>query len=793
MVSVLDRKLLRELRWAGLRLAAIASILAIGVGMYVALGTAHRNLSHARLRYYAQCRMADFWIDVKKVPLAELEPLVRLPGVVEVQPRLQSLVTIDIEHVEQPLNGLVLSLPDQPAPVINNIVLKRGSYFTLARQNEAIVNEAFARRRGLAPGQTLHVILNNRRQELFIVGTAVSSEFTYLVGAGSIVPDPEHFGVCYIKQSFAEEVLDFKGSANQVLGRLAPGVRERPQEVLRRAELLLADYGVFSATPLADQSSNRFLANEIQGLEAFGVINPAIFLAVAILVLNVLISRLAEQQRVVVGTLKALGYTDGELFWHFAKFGLAVGAAGGLAGCVLGHVLAEAMTALYRMFFEFPTLHNEFYPRAHLVGLVLGLACGVMGASYGARHAVRLRPAEAMRPRAPQRGGPIALEKVGWLWRQFSFGWRMTIRNVVRQRLRTVAGVFAAAMGSCLAMNALLLARASEYMVHFQLERVQRSDLDLAFKDARGLDALDEARRLPGVDRAEPVFNLACTLRRGHRSHKGGIQGLAEGAQLTMPRDAAGRRVRIPTWGLVLTRRLAQKLAVGRGGWVVVEPTQGLRRPVPAPVVEITDSYLGMVAYANLDYLNRLVSEELSITGVQLAVTPTAATRRALYRELKQLPAVQAVAVRADTIRTVRETLVKNQRVFIGLLVLFSGVIFFGSVLNSSLVSLAEREREVATLLVLGYTPWQVGGLFLRESMLTNLAGTLLGLPLGYLLSVAITLAYDTEMFRIPVVDPTTIGVVTLVLGIGFGLLAHSCVQWSIFRLDWLEALKTKE
>ena len=792
-MSVLDRKLLRELRGAGLRLAAIASILAIGVGMYVALGTAHRNLSHARMRYYARCRMADFWIDVKKVPLSELEPLWRLPGVVEIQARLQSLVTIDLEQVEQPLNGLVLSLPDEPAAVINNIVLKRGSYFTPSRENETILNEAFARRRGLHPGQTLHVILNNRRQELFIVGTAVSSEFTYLVGAGSIVPDPEHFGVCYIKQSFAEEVLGLKGSANQVLGRLAPRVRERPEEVLRRAELLLADYGVFAATPLADQSSNRFLANEIEGLEAFGVINPAIFLAVAVLVLNVLISRLAEQQRVVVGTLKALGYTDGEMFWHFAKFGFAVGAVGSLGGCALGHGLAEAMTALYRTFFEFPTLHNEFYPRAHLVGICLGVACGVMGTVHGARHALRLRPAEAMRPRAPLRGGAIALEKLRWLWRRFSFGWRMTLRNVVRQRLRTAAGVFAAAMGACLAMNALLLARASEYMVHFQLERVQRSDLDLNFKDARGLDALDEARRLPGVDRAEPVFDLACTLRHGHRSHKGGLLGLSEGALLTMPRDAAGRHVRIPPWGLTLSRRLAQKLQVDRGGWVIVEPVQGLRRPVPAPVVQITDSYLGMVAYANLGYLNRLVGEELSINGVQLAVAPDPAARRALYRELKQLPSVQAVTARADTIRTVRETLVKNQRVFIALLVLFSGAIFFGSVLNSSLVSLAEREREVATLLVLGYTPWQVGGLFLRESMLTNVTGTLLGLPLGYLLSVGITIAYDTEMFRIPVVDPTRIGWLTFLLGIGFGLLAHLWVQRSILKLDWLEALKTKE
>ena len=93
---------------------------------------------------------------------------------------------------------------------------------------------------------------------------------------------------------------------------------------------------MFTTTPLEDQLSNQFLSQEIQGLRSFAVIMPCIFLAVAALVLNVLLSRLAEQQRTVVGTLKALGYSDGQVFWHFLKFGLVVGVGGGLLGCALG-------------------------------------------------------------------------------------------------------------------------------------------------------------------------------------------------------------------------------------------------------------------------------------------------------------------------------------------------------------------------------------------------------------------------------------------------------------------------
>ena len=85
-----------------------------------------------------------------------------------------------------------------------------------------IVNDAFARRHQIRPGQVIHLILNNRRQELLVVGTAISSEFVYLVAPGSIAPDPEHFGVFYLKRTFAEDVFDFDGAANQVVGLLDP-------------------------------------------------------------------------------------------------------------------------------------------------------------------------------------------------------------------------------------------------------------------------------------------------------------------------------------------------------------------------------------------------------------------------------------------------------------------------------------------------------------------------------------------------------------------------------------------
>lgn len=792
-MSVLDRKLGRELRASGGLLLAITSIIAVGVVCYVSMASTYRNLQESKSRYYRQCRMADFSIELKKVPSAELAAVAELPGVAEIRPRIQFFATVDIPGVAEPLNGQVLSLPDRRKPTINDIVLRRGSYFTDQRDNEVIVNEGFAEKHGLRPGQWIHLVLNNRRQELFIVGTAISSEFVYLVSPGAIVPDPEHFGVFYIKHTYAEDVFDFDGAANQVLGLLTPDARSAPRAVLQRAEQILAPYGVFTTTPRVDQPSNRYLSQEIQGLESFAVVMPVIFLAVAALVLNVLLTRLAQQQRIVVGTLKALGYTNRQVFVHFLKLGMTVGVVGGLLGCAIGYVFAGFMTNMYQDFFKFPDLDNRFYPTIHCTGVAISLACAVAGSLRGTRGVLRLQPAEAMRPQAPRAGGAVLLERIAWLWSRLSSGWRTVLRSMVRSRVRTAAGVFAAAMGAAILSSGFMMAQAGPYLIDFQFKWMLRSDIDLTLKDERSEDALLEAARLPGVDLAEPMLSVAGTFHNGPYRKKGGITGIAPGARLTVPRDLQARPVRVPSAGLAMSRKLAEILHVERGDVIAFEPIKGVRRTYEASVLEIADSYLGTAVHADIHWLNRLIHEELAVNGIQLATDGDPAHLAALYRQLKRLPALEAVNCRDDTIRNLEKTLVQSMMGFIFFLILFAGIVFFGSILNASLISLAERQREVATLRVLGYGPWQIGNLLLRENMIITLVGTLLGMPLGYGLTVLMAWSYESELFRFPVVSTPGTWIATLVLAVMFGLLAHLFVQRAVHRMDWLEALQAKE
>lgn len=792
MVSVLDRKLLREVRSSGIMLLAIGSIIAVGVMCFIYMRTAYYNLSLAKFRYYNQCRMADFWIEVKKAPLGEVQRLLEVPGVTAIRPRIQFFATVDLERVPVPLNGQVLSLPDEREPIINDIVIQSGGYFTDRKLEEVIVNATFARKHDIHPGQTIHLLLNNRRQELHVVGTAISSEFVYLVSPGAMAPDPEHFGVFYIKRSYAEDVFDFDGATNQIVGQLDPAHKDRPNEILRQMEVLLEPYGVSTSYGLKTHPSNQFLSDEIRGLGIFSRIMPGIFLAVGALVLNVLMVRLIDQQRTIIGTFKALGYYDWQIFAHYTKFAIALGMLAAVLGMVMGYGMSHAVTAIYKMFYEFPDLHSQIYPGTYAGGIAVALLCSIIGSLHAARSALSLNPAEAMRPKPPVKGGAIWLERFPRVWNRLSFGWRLTLRNVFRNRVRSAVGVFSTAMGAGLLMCGFMLTGAIAFLVSFQFEKVSHSDVDLRFKDEVGRPALLEAAALTGVDLAEPQFDLSCTFVHGPNRRRGAISGLKRERRLTIPRDLQGEPIRIPENGLTMSRKLAQLLHVKPGDTVGIIPTRGRRDELRVPVAELCDSYIGMAVYADIEYLSRVMSEEFTLTGVQLSVTPDESVREALYHDLKQLPAVQSVNVRANVIRNIK-VIVETQRIFIVLIVIFAGVIFFSSLLNASLVGLAERRREVATLRVLGYTEYQVGGLFLRESLVINTIGTICGLPLGYALAYMLSRIYDTEMFRFPLVAPTWSWYTTFGMGLAFALVAHSFVQRAITHLDWLDASKTKE
>ncbi len=795
-VSVLHNKLRRDLMSSTGVLITILAIIAIGTGSYIGLMSAQRILENSQSSYYSRYRFADFWVDVKKAPLTAADRVATLPGLAEVDARVVFEVIVDLPNIARPISGRLISTPiDRIADNLNGLHLVQGSGFSDSKKStrsEVILNDAFAREHDLLPGDRLELILNRKREQFIIVGTAISPEYVYMVrGEGDLVPDPKHFCVLYVPERYAREVLDYKDAFNQLAGRFAPNSAQDPELMLDRIEAMLDPFGVLATTPRERHASHRFLSDEIRGLGISAVVMPTLFLFVAALALNIVLSRLVQRQRSIIGTLKALGYSDRLVLEHYLLFGVMIGLLGGLAGAGVGMLITWGLVAMYPSFFEFPSFDYQFCPDLLLIGVLMSLGFAIAGTAKGVWTVLKLQPAEAMRPTPPSKGGSIFLEKLTFLWRRLGFRTHIALRSLARNPFRTATGIISQAIAMSLIFSTFVMFDSMWYLVEYQFDTIVHSDADIGMRDERGMNALYEAQTLPGVDEAEPALGMVFDMRNGRCARRQSVLGLSDPHRLTTPTTAEGEAIHVPKEGLVLSSKLAEILDLNVGDIFDLTPIRGRRDKVQTFVASIATSYLGLEAYASRKYLSKLVGEASAVNTVQMTIDPT--KRDAFYAAIKKLPNAQGLNVRTDTKHNIEKTVVETTTASLGMLIFFAGVIAFGSMVNASLIELGDRIRDVATFRVLGYKPRHIAAIFFRQNMIIFLLGAMLAAPMGYGLVTASSVAYDTELFRMPVVISTESITQTIVICVVFVLFAQFVVWRQTQKLDWLEGIKIKE
>ncbi|MHC4662166.1 MAG: ABC transporter permease, partial [Planctomycetota bacterium] len=506
MVSrVLLRKLRRDIWSRKGSLLALVAIIAVGIACYVSMAAVYRDMDGSRRNYYAEYMLADFTVDLKRAPAWTVDSVAELPNVRSVRGRVSMPIMLDMPGVEEPLSGMALSLPEIRSPVLNNIKMLSGSYFTGESWREVILNDAFARARKIRPGDRIKVLLLDRQHELLVIGTAMSPEYIYLVPLGAgLAPDPSRFGILYVTERFARQSCDLEGAYNQIVGVVHDDSRTAVRNTLTFISEKLDPYGVTNTTPSWEQPSTAFLADELAGLKVSATITPAIFLAVAALVLNILMGRLVMQQRPIIGTLRALGYSRGAITRHFLAFGFVVGFLGGAAGLLLGVWLQGVFCDMYLQFFALPAIDARFHPDILIIGMAVAVIFSLVGTVRGVRVAARLEPAEAMRPPPPEKGTRVLPERIGFLWRRLPFRWKMILRAVFRNPFRSAVGIFATLISGAIVFMSFSMVDALDYMLSFQYEKVAHEDISISLRGPAGIRAMHELDSIGSISLAEP-------------------------------------------------------------------------------------------------------------------------------------------------------------------------------------------------------------------------------------------------------------------------------------------------
>ncbi|MEZ4406980.1 MAG: FtsX-like permease family protein [Polyangiales bacterium] len=787
-MSLLDRKLLRDLRRMRGQVLSIALVVACGVATNLAALGTWAAFDRSRARYYADTRFADLWAHVHRAPDVVADEVRAIPGVTRVEARIVRDVPLDIDGLEETAMGHLVSVPDGGQPSLNRLYLRVGRMPSPDRPGEAVVSENFAAAHHLAPGSTLPAVLNGRRQVLRIVGVGMSPEYVFVIRPGALMPEDRTYAVFWVNRRTLESAWQMEGLFDDLTLSLAPGTSRA--RVIDRVDRVLARWGGAGAYGRDRQPSHRLVDGEIQQLAGMARTIPTIFLGVAAFLLNVVLGRVIRTQREQIAALKALGFGPWTLGAHYLKFSLLVSGVGALLGVGLGRFLGGQMMAMYQPYLRFPVLRFELDPRLVVLAVGVSLVASVVGVWRSLSAVMKLPAAEAMRPEAPANYNAQWLDRLG-LQRLLTVTGRMLLRDLLRTPLRLLLSSLAVGLAASILVVSHFSLDAIEYLLALQFGLAQREDLTVGFFKPLPMHAVYDLRAVPGVLSAEGLRDAAVRLSSGARERTAAIQGVPPQGRLRRVFDMDARRLDLPERGLVLSSTLASRVGVRPGDLVSLRFVEGAQLRRTARVAAVIDDVTGMSAYMRRASLWSLMGEGPCATGAALRVDPARADD--VLRRLRRMPQV-ASATRSDRmIRAFRQQNTELMAGFTAVLVAFAGVIAVGVVYNNARIALATRSREYATMRVLGFTRGEVAGMLAGEQAVQIALGIPVGLALGRQMAAGVAASMDPELIVLPlVIAPSTYGFAALVVVVA-GALSVALVRRQVDRLDMVAVLKARD
>lgn len=767
---------------------AIGAVIVGGVGIFIMSLSTLDSLFHTRESYYRDHHFAQVFSSLKRAPLSLVQRIQAIPGVDKVETRVVAYVNLDVAGYGEPVSGHLLSLPDNSRGLLNQVYLRGGRLFEPGRDSEVLLSEEFANAHGLRAGDSLHATINGRRKSLTVVGLAMSPEYIYQIAPGAMFPDNHRYGVLWMARQPLATAYAMDGAFNNVSLTLDKSGNE--QDVIDRLDELLKPYGGIGAYARKDQLSNRFLSEELKQQKTIATVFPIIFFGVAAFLLNVVTSRLISLEREQIAGLKAFGYSNFAVGLHYIKLILLIVTLGVIAGVAVGIWMGKGMSNIYMGIFSLPYMTYVLKPQVIAMAAGISMTVATLGTLYAVYHAARLPPAQAMRPEPPALYHTTLVERLG-VQRWFSQPSRMILRHIERRPLKS----FLTTLGISMACGTMMVGGfqegAIDRMVEVQFGMSQREDLMAIYTEPTSSRSLYSLQSLQGVEHAEGIRSVPAQLRFEHRSYRTTVEGIQPHGELTRLLTTKLEVIDLPQHGVILTDYLAELLHISAGDMLTIEVLEGSRPTIEVPVVGTARQYMGVNAYMQRPALNKLLDEGNTISGALLKVDER--YRSQLYTELKGMPRVAGVVEKTAAVKAFYETMAETVLFFTFITTLLGGSIAFGVVYNSLRIALSERNRELASLRVLGFERGEVAYILLGELGLLTLAAIPLGMLFGYGLCAYMAYAFDTDLYRIPLVLGMNVYAFAGLVVIASFVISAIMIVRNLAHLDLVAVLKTKD
>jgi putative ABC transport system permease protein len=748
---ILARKLRRDMARSRWQFVAVVATIFLGIALYGATADAYRNLVASYDATYAQLRLADYWSVGGDVDGFAADARTT-DGVAAVTTRV--VADLPMSAGGTTFEGRVVGMPPGEQPAVDAVLVEEGSYLASGDPEGVLVERHMADAFDVGVGDSVTVLGPDGPERLTVRGIAASAEYLWPArDRQEVLAPPDSFGVVFAGSPLAADLAP-PGGGRQATVRYASGSDTGALD--DRMARLAREAGAVDDYTRAEQPSVAVLQEDLDGFSELSYLFPILFLGAAGLAAYVLLTRLVDRQRPVIGMLAANGFRHRAIFGHYVAFGLIAGLLGAVPGIVAGGALGALISGVYTDFVSVPITEIRLHLVTGVVGLAFGLAVGFLCAAAPALSASRETPAAAMRGVIPPPAGRrTILERIVPAADRLPIRWVLVLRNLARSPRRTLYTVIGVIVALCLVLVSWGMLDSVNALLDDQ-ERIERADAIAIPADGDAGGIVGPIRGVAGVSHAEELTSLQVSLGSGERSYATTITGYPRETRMHVFEVEGAGTEELPESGLYVGAAIAGELGVGVGDTIdLAFPATGAHSR--AEIAGFVEEPLGTFAYATRDTVGRLSG--LDRPNQVAALIAPGADGDAVRERIEQVPGVAAVSDPQGVVATMRSFLALFY-VMVGVMLVFGALMAFAIIFATMSVNIAERRAEIAALRAEGVELGMLRRLLGTENLVMVTLGIVPGLVVGALLSWAFLSSFNSDQFTFPfAISPLALGV----------------------------------
>lgn len=536
-------------------------------------------------------------------------------------------------------------------------------------------------------------------------------------------------------------------------------------------------------------------------IKNIGEVFPVLFFLVAALISLTTMTRMVEEERTQIGTLKALGYGKFSIASKYLNYALFATIGGSILGVLVGEKILPyiIITAYGIMYHHMPNVELPYNLKFAGIATFAAVCCTMIATFAACYKELAETPAKLMRPPAPKEGKRVLLERVTFIWKHLSFTWKSTIRNLFRYKKRFFMTIFG--IGGCMAL--LLVGYGIRDSVRniavLQYQEIQLYDGTVLVDE----DASDEKRAdLESYMKTDSQIDASVDSMMQKMSVKVGKKDLS--VYIIVPKEMHGfdtfvnfrdrktkRQVSFGDDGVIVTEKTANMMGLSKGDIIELHNEDGTT--IKAPIADICENYLAHYVYMSPSLYEKVTGKNPDYNSILFKAVPDAKDHvEDVGQNILGNKAALSVSYTSSVMKQLDDML-SSLDVVIVVLIVSAGMLAFVVLYNLNNININERKRELATIKVLGFYDNEVCAYVYRENILLTFFGVLLGIVLGIVLHrfVIVTVEVDACMFGRNINFPSFI--YSILFTCGFSLIVNVVMYFKLKKIDMVESLKSVE